>query len=249
MANETSRRIASFYLSTSNRGQRNVSEISKSFCANSFIFQQRKGLSLLLLLANTLQCLQDSVKAFRCSESLHASFRHLSHHNVVFVGWFDLIWVSDKCSKLNWMIKKYIFLWKRLFNKRPLNCYFIWRVLPCENRMGRRRSYLGGVSYPRSPARNLLNTRGWNYDEAFSASRLRCSKRAKYIRRTKKSKLTSRPAISCLATRLWCLERSSLRPKLRYPLATCLCASSQPPWLWPDRHRYPRRRENPFQRG
>lgn len=85
------------------------------------------------------------------------------------------------------------------------------------------------------------------YDAAFSASRLRCSNRARYIRRTKKSKLTSRPAISRrFVTRFVIRERS--RFSGRSPSTLCYCllvptpgydltATTTPPM------------GNPFQRG
>lgn len=67
------------------------------------------------------------------------------------------------------------------------------------------------------------------YDAAFSASRLRCSNLAKYIRRTKKSKLTSRPAISrrFMAQTVLCCERFRLSGRGLGTLYFCLLV--QPP--------------------
>lgn len=61
------------------------------------------------------------------------------------------------------------------------------------------------------------------YDAAFSASRLRCSNRARYIRRTKKSKLTSRPAISRRFVARFLARRERSRLSGRGPSTLCSC--------------------------
>jgi len=90
-------------------------------------------------------------------------------------------------------------------------------------------------------AKNSIGTPRPIYDAAFSASRLRCSNLAKYIRRTKKSKLTSRPAISrrFMTQTVLCCEWSYLSGRgpgnLLLPLLLPSCST---PWLWPDRYHY-----------
>lgn len=86
-----------------------------------------------------------------------------------------------------------------------------------------------------------------NYDAAFNASRLRCSNRARYTRRTKKSKLTSRPPIS----RRFATDPRYLRtdvspgPRPRYPLLLSLFFQSPMAMTWPP----PPSEGNPFQQG
>lgn len=87
------------------------------------------------------------------------------------------------------------------------------------------------------------------YDAAFSASRLRCSNRARYIRRTKKSKLTSRPAISRRFVARFVARRERSRLSGRGPSTLCSCPLVPTPGYDLTATTTPRCWETPFQRG